>query len=39
MWKIEWTKEFKNWVFEQDDTTRETILSHLLVLQEKGPSL
>ena len=39
MWEIEWTKEFKNWVFEQDENTREVILTHLILLKEKGPSL
>ena len=39
MWEIEWTKECKSWVLEQDDATREAILTHLILLEGKGPGL
>lgn len=39
MWEIVWTEECKNWIFEQDDDTREAILAHLFLLEDKGPTL
>lgn len=39
MWKIQWTNEFKNWISQIDEKSKEDILAHLIVLQEKGPTL
>jgi len=39
MWDIQWTDECENWVLSLDNSTRKAILSHLIVLREKGPAL
>lgn len=39
MWEVQWTDQCKEWISQIDDETKEDILSHLMVLQEKGPSL
>lgn len=39
MWEIRWTDECKEWISQIDESTREDILAHLIVLAEKGPML
>ncbi|WCL50678.1 type II toxin-antitoxin system RelE/ParE family toxin [Leptospira sp. GIMC2001] len=39
MWLIESTIEFDLWIYKQDISIREAILSQLYVLAEKGPNL
>jgi hypothetical protein len=39
MWELKWTDQCKEWISYLDDNTKEDILAHLLVLEEKGPAL
>lgn len=39
MWEIQWTEHCKNWISKLDESAKEDILAHLIVLKEKGPAL
>jgi len=39
MWEVKWTDQCKEWISHLDESTKEDILAHLIVLKEKGPAL